>query len=462
MAINLNTPNGFDGKSTEYQRMLESLQGNILKSHARDHVRLLFLQFTGDEDAIKKWISELKVTSSMDQLIASGFRELNPEHDGGLIVNFFLSAEGYEELDFDIRSLCKNGNRIFGKGMKSKRARKLLNDPPLTDWEEKYTEDIDAMILLADDDKHKSRLNREIDEMKESLTDIADIISEETGAGLPDGIEHFGYRDGVSNPRYFKKDIEKEAINRGGIDKWNPAAPLDIILIKDPFTDKQDNNYGSFLVYRKLEQDVDGFNKRVIDLAKNLNLNQNQKTNNVTTEEFAGALAVGRFKDGTPLVLSDSPKGQAPVPNNFEYKDGDQKGLKCPFHAHIRKTNPRGQGALVPERFITRRAIPYGKQNKSNEKGLLFMCFQSDLKKQFNFMQKTWANNPKFPPFRDKPGIDPLIGQGDKGSQEWPKSYNDKKDFDFDFGGFISMKGGEYFFAPSIGFLKNIDKIKST
>ena len=126
MRINLKTSNGIDGNSSKYQGMLENLQANILKSHARKHVRLLFLQFNGDEDEIKGWIKTLKVTSAKDQLIASRFRESNPDHDGGLVVNFFLSAEGYEELGFDTRKLGKNGNRIFCKGMKSKRAMKVL------------------------------------------------------------------------------------------------------------------------------------------------------------------------------------------------------------------------------------------------------------------------------------------------------------------------------------------------
>lgn len=457
MAIDLNTPTGIDGESATYQRMLENLQGNVLKSHSRNHVQLLFLQFTSDETDVKNWIRNLKVTSALDQKQASDFRKEKATHDGGLFLNFFLSAEGYEELGFDIRDLCKEGNRIFGKGMKSRRAKKLLDDPSVDLWERGYAEDIDALVLLADDDD--ARLEMESDNIRQSLEDIGDIILEEKGTGLAGGIEHFGYKDGISIPRFFKKDIQKEAIERGGIDNWNPAAPLDIVLVKDPFTKSDDDNYGSFLVYRKLKQDVDGFNKRVSDLAKNLTLNADQQSNNVSKEDFAGALAVGRFKDGTPLVLSASPSGKIPVPNNFEYKGPDQKGLKCPFHAHIRKTNPRGQGALVPKRFITRRGIPDGKQNSTDEKGLLFMCFQSNLKKQFNFIQKTWANNPKFPPFRHKPGIDPIIGQGNKGNQSWPKSYGSKDDFDFDFAGNVNMQGGEYFFAPSIGFIKNIDKI---
>jgi hypothetical protein len=49
-----------------------------------------------------------------------------------------------------------------------------------------------------------------------------------------------------------------------------------------------------------------------------------------------------------------------------------------------------------------------------------------------------------------------LIGQGHEGGQSWPKQYGSTEEIAFDFAGFIKMMGGEYFFAPSIGFLKNI------
>jgi Dyp-type peroxidase family len=227
------------------------------------------------------------------------------------------------------------------------------------------------------------------------------------------------------------------------------------VLVKDPFTAAGDNNYGSFLVFRKLEQDVDGFNKRVSELASNLDLNGNQ-SGKITKEDYAGALVIGRFKDGTPLVKSDIKLGESPAFNDFKYEQVDRPAHKCPFHAHIRKANPRGQGLLVGQSYITRRGIPYGTRDAPGKKGLLFMCFQSNLKRQFNFIQKAWANAPGFPPFRGKPGIDPLIGQGHQGGQSWPKQFGDEQEIEFNFSGFVTMKGGEYFFAPGIGFLKNI------
>lgn len=259
--------------------------------------------------------------------------------------------------------------------------------------------------------------------MKLSLDGVAIIAKEETGGnimatfetGKKMYIEHFGFADGISQPRYFNEDRRTSATD---------LQPLNIVLVKDPFTNPAGEHYGSFLVYRKLEQDVEGFNKKIAELAGHLNLNANQD-GKITREDFAGALIVGRFKDGTPLVKSDITLGESPAFNDFKYEHTDRMAHKCPFHSHIRKSNPRGQGLLVAEkgRYITRRGVPYGKQDEEGKKGLLFMCFQSNLKRQFTLIQKKWVNAPSFPPFRGKPGLDPLIGQGDEGGQSWPKQY---------------------------------------
>ena len=112
------------------------------------------------------------------------------------------------------------------------------------------------------------------------------------------------------------------------------------------------------------------------------------------------------------------------------------------------ETNPRGQGILVSieGKFITRRGIPYGNPDSDDKKGLLFMCFQSNLRRQFTFIQRAWSNAPAFPPFRGKPGVDPMIGQGHAGGQSWPVQYGSEHTTDFNFAGIIKMKGGEYFF----------------
>ncbi len=476
-AINLDQK-GISINGSEFNAIAPNLQSNILKSHSRDHVRLLFLKYNSRGPEVKTWIKnfisqEKYVISALDQ------KADTEAFKNGIIsktvANFYLSAKGYEQFGLTTDRFTdgnnenedeeaedeeiENENILFGNndfvnGMKSNRVNNKLKDPELNQWDQEYNTDIHAMVLLADDDE--PRLKTETDNVKNSLEGIAMIVKEEIGKDLTETlangkkmhVEHFGYADGISQPRYFKEDPRTSPVD---------LQPLSLVLVKDPFTNKEDENYGSFLVYRKLEQDVDGFKNKVAELSGKLNLTPNQE-GKITIEDYAGALVVGRFKDGTPLVKSDIKLSESPAFNDFKYQHTDRSAHKCPFHAHIRKTNPRGQGLLVPKkgRFITRRGIPYGKQDSDDKKGLLFMCFQSNLKRQFNFIQKSWANTPGFPPLRGRPGIDPLIGQGNKGEQSWPIQYGSKDEIEFNFAGFIKMKGGEYFFAPSISFLKNI------
>ncbi len=457
----------------EFNAIAPNLQSNILKSHSRDHAKLLFLQFTANKTTVANWVrgfisTERFVVSAMDQKTDSAAHKNGQKSK--TVANFYLSASGYEALGFKAKQFTEGnmedetddddevetppfscGNFDFVRGMKSSKVNNKLKDPELNEWEQEYNTDIHAMVLLADDDA--ARLSFETDGIRNSLVGIATILKEETGnnltgifGGKKRNLEHFGYADGISQPSYFLDTELSYPLE---------LQPLNIILVKDPFTDKHAASYGSFLVYRKLEQDVEGFNAKVSELAVNLELNANQQ-GKITKEDFAGALAVGRFKDGTPLVRSDVSLNEAPAFNNFMYEDTDKHGRQCPYHAHIRKSNPRGQGILVGERFITRRGIPYGAKDSAEKKGLLFMCFQSNLKRQFNFLQKAWCNKASFPVLKGHTGIDPLIGQGNDSGQNWPKQYNSTDEIKFDFSGFIKMMGGEYFFAPSIPFLKNI------
>src|SRR5262249_20727275 len=95
--------------------------------------------------------------------------------------------------------------------------------------------------------------------------------------------------------------------------------------------------YGSFFVFRKLEQNVRGFRSALADLTRVLGPGSDV--------ERAGAMAVGRFRDGTPIVPTTAPTPGAEL-NNFTYAADDSSGKVCPFHAHIRKTNPRGDSPL--------------------------------------------------------------------------------------------------------------------
>ena len=489
MAIDFNEatthdPNDKDAaKAQETRDLLAGIQGNILKGHGRDFTVHVFVRFDRANSYLRQSLRKFaheNVTSALQQHVETEqFKKYNIP--GALFGNLFLTANGYRALGLDETQLQTafteppeslfNTQSNFLDGM-SKHGGEF-NDPPANNWDNGYQSgDIDAMFLFADDDQQF--LLRRSRDLINQLDGFCDILVVEQGAALrnkaKDGIEHFGYVDGRSQPIYLEGDLEAGE----KIDKWDPTEPLRIVLTADKLAGA--NSWGSYFVFRKLEQNVLGFKTREIELADALNLTGDDR-------ERAGAMVVGRFEDGTPLVLSQTDGFVPKKENNFNYTDADNDGLKCPFQAHIRKVNPRGDTVKhlgAPERGdsnslfgerdrrITRRGIPYGTRSKppqdaqaladypTKNVGLLFMCFQSSIRNQFAFMQRAWVNNPDF--VMPKTGIDPVIGQsaaGNAAPQNWKPEYGkDGAPTEFEFNGFVRLKGGEYFFAPSIAFLK--------
>jgi Dyp-type peroxidase family len=461
MAVDLDNPKPINPNDEQNQKWMGKLQGNILKGHGRDHTVHIFLKLNGDYASARKnlgSVAQKVVTSALRQhLETKQFQQFGIP--GTMFGNLFLTARGYGALGFKEKletAFPAPVDAFFLDGMGEHTGE--LNDPPTEDWEEGYSAgDIDAMILLA--------------------VERGDALRTDSG----EGIEHFGYVDGRSQPIYFTTDLEDEEgkSKEGATDKWNPVEKLKIVLVPDGLATgengPEEDAFGSYFVFRKLEQDVRRFKIEEERLADALGFKGAER-------ERAGAMAVGRFEDGTPLTLSQT-DGFIPVKeNNFTYKD-DPDGTRCPFHAHIRKSNPRGDtvGHADPPgdesermRRITRRGIPYGVRNRhpdafqaledlpTERVGLLFMCFQSSIENQFAFIQRIWVNNPEFarPIFKpDAPetGLDPVIGQGEGSEQHWPITWGGLETKDFSFSGFVKLMGGEYFFAPSIPFLRNLD-----
>jgi Dyp-type peroxidase family len=456
-------------------RPLDNLQGNILHGHGRDRSVHIFLHFKdGEKNQVKRWIKRLtdtqRITCAQQQLddAAQYRRDKTP---GGLFMNFFLSAQGYEYLYPKHRGKLPFNDDAFLCGMKA--AQQRLNDSPPEDWEEGYRQDIHALVLLADD--CEGRLQQQADELCADVTPHATVCMLEHGRVMWNRhyypqeypVEHFGYVDSRSQPLFFQSDLERENLERDGTNVWSPAAGPDLALAPDPYGEEVDHtgrvvyrHSGSYLVFRKLEQHVRAFKEYERQFAQALSLTGGD-------EKRAGALIMGRFEDGTPIVLTCTPGGSALVPNNFTYET-DPDGRKCPLQAHIRKVNPRQDG--VPR--IVRRGITYGNREKEPQDhprleelpvdgvGLLFMCYQRNIAQQFEVLQRLYANDPGFPE-EQKPGIDPIIGQpggNGVGQLKWPARWNDPREQHqrFDFHSFVRLKGGEYFFAPSIYSLRNI------
>jgi Dyp-type peroxidase family len=495
--ILLDTPVRWTQAATDAdtRAFLDDLQANILKGHGRHHSAHLFMNFQGlDPDQTAGIVRALgqACTSAYEQLRAN--KRLPPFLDGGPVRCLFLSASGYQALGPNVEI---PPGEAFRAGMADRGTD--LGDPDRCEWDPQgwAATQPDAMFLVANADQ--AAVDADIDAIKAwlAMTGV-NVLAVERGLqqtrnfrpDVAEGVEHFGYVDGRSQPLFLQEDIDEEALSTGGWDfRFKPAQ----FLVTDP-NGQGTMSAGSYFVFRKLEQNVRGFNAAEDALGRTLfDIDPEADESDLTDEQKvqldrAGAMVVGRFEDGTPLVLSDHEAGLAP-PNNFDYV-GDPDAAKCPFHAHIRKVNPRGDieritGAtdLEPGRrpIMARRGITYGAlrphsadlsefadagNEPEKDVGLLFMAYMASIENQFEFTQKSWANNKAFvanivpSQMRPSTGIDPIIGQtADAASQQhtWLDGHTaGAQPQTIGFDSFVTMKGGEYFFAPSLTFLRGV------
>ncbi len=466
MTIDLTAPLEWKQATGDAAAMLEELQPNILKAHSRDHFSALFLRFSEAASAKTFFASLVPLMKSAKTHLTEVERFKTEGVKGSPYVGAGLTAAGYQFLEIQAPQ-----DESFLLGMRTQETREKLSDPPRSTFDSGYHDEIHAVVIVGDaaDAPMTARRN----EVLALIPPTISVVAEEIGLGRVnaqgEGIEHFGYVDGRSQPLFLVEDVRAEEAETDGITVWNPVAPLNQVLVADHAAPDPAVHFGSYFVFRKLEQNVRRFKQAEADLADTLGLSGEDR-------ERAGAMIVGRFEDGTPLTAQREDGEESPVPNNFDY-DSDAAGAKCPFQAHIRKTNPRGSGGAEDppaERLhlMARRGVPYGERaddpnadlppsaRPSGGVGLLFMAFNSALGNQFEFTQAVWANNPAFPIPSDgvkPPGLDPVIGQGPRPESVYTKEWaGAEKETADPIPQAVTLKGGEYFFMPSLAFLRQL------
>jgi deferrochelatase/peroxidase EfeB len=450
----LTEPLALRGRSPGQIPLLAALQPNILRPHVRDRLRLLLIR-VDDRDAARAALAGIARDSGLMKSAAQHFDEVT-EHratnaGGTAFVGIGLSRSGYDELG--VPDDQRPADPAFGAGMRARGD--LLLDPDPRTWE--YPHRIDGMILVG---SHTEQLTQERVERVCAALDGVTVFAEETGATLrePDGtaIEHFGYLDGRSQPLFVREDAEREREQTDGTSVWDPLVPLRRVLVPDPGAASGDC-FGSYLVYRKLEQNVRAFDAVERLVAQLLALSGDD-------EERAGAMLVGRFEDGTPVAIGSAGHSPIPVPNNFTYAD-DPGGTKCPHFAHIRVMNDRGRGP-GERTVIARRGQTYGSRPDLGTSGaappttgvgLLFMAVVADIETQFEGLQRR-ANGSA------ADAGDPVISQGPGGGAalHFPLTWGEDATRPCADGlaRAVTMKGGEYLFLPSITFLQGLHSAK--
>ena len=318
--------------------------------------------------------------------------------------------------------------------------------------------------------------------------------------------EHFGYRDGLSQPvmrgtaRSAKDVAARDVLDPGEFilgykngqgflpptptvapdDDGRGTLPIAMpdegeggILSRYPdFGDsrlasarRDFGRNGSFLAVRELAQDVEGFEHAVAAAADQLSAAASPDLYRIIGQkpdaEWVKAKLMGRWPDGRPLIgCPVAGAGGSAQDNDFAYGVDDPQGMACPFGAHIRRVNPRDSKApgdaaeqvIANRHRLLRRGRTYTRAD--GEKGLFFAALCTDLERQFEFVQQFWANAPAFHGLTNEP--DPIIGadppasdgSGARGrvftipTQAGPLQLSDMQSH-------VQVKGGGYFFLPS-------------
>ena len=515
---------------------IHDIQGNILAGFNKDHQLLMAFRLR-DLVAARAWLKKVVVhINSMSEVgnFNALFRERRARLAGkdptGLVATWANIAFSYPGLVALTSQEEANAvpDTSFQAGMPARAA--FLGDRApdgkgdvTREWRIGGTGNVpDVLLIVASDDETQlSRLAKQL------LPDAADagapqLVWQEMGGTRPDlpGHEHFGFRDGVSqpavrglistHPQRFLSPRMLEPGRSGDVEFAAPGNPLiwpGQFVFGYPATSKDNGGplppaedtpmwikNGSLLVFRRLRQNVEGFHsflqKEAVRLSKSAEFSGMKRAR-------LGAMLVGRWASGAPV--SRAPDADVPalgdnttlandflfntdtpaplylphreIPDPFTRATADPLGVVCPRAAHIRKVNPRDAVTDVGDQFDTlrrrvlRRGIPYGAPfpipadgpvpaDDHVDRGLHFLCYQTSIIDQFEFLQTDWANSLRKP---QPLGADMVIGQtpdarnsielitkeGDSATVAAPRQ-------------FVAATGGGYFFAPSLSALNDL------
>jgi Dyp-type peroxidase family len=310
--------------------------------------------------------------------------------------------------------------------------------------------------------------------------------------------EHFGFMDAIGDPifsgQYPGGEEKDRAIGQGAVDgmgNWRPLATGEFLLgwpdeaqeIAGAAMPLEFSRNGSFFSYRKLHQHVEAFRAWVDETATHLAASWGIPNPEDARETLMAKMA-GRWRDGVPLIAAPDiaswhafnarftdPNERARALVEFRYQD-DPQGIRCPVTAHMRRANTRDMldprataapkermgSALNNRRRILRRGLPYGAADSSDgEHGIVMLAHCASLSRQFEFVQQQWMNY----------GLDfnagndscPLVGNHGPGARFVIAADPAGGHAPFVAAGlpqFVSTRGGDYFFAPSMTALRMI------
>lgn len=478
------------------------IQGIITSGYGHlPYAAYLFVSMTNAAGA-RRWLSAIagSITSSQHRIVGHRLPEDRPP----VAVNIGLTAEGLRAIDLPAEVITTFPVE-FQDGITSEERSRILGDTgasaPQT-WEVggPLTDPVHAMLMLfAADEAALDDLCRVHRGLLEASGGAVELPGSAQGGYRPDTFtEPFGFHDGIAQPSIVglaghgvpTGEFILGYENHYGLIPPAPVVPAQmnrartLPQLDSPYhAGKQLGDLGrngSYLVYRKLQQDVAGFWQFMArESARHGSADPARMV-------WLASKCVGRWPSGAPLTLApDADDPRLADGDDFFYAD-DPDGLRCPFGSHIRRTNPRAalkpypraQSLSMTEAHrLLRRGRTYGPplfeprllqqshnpellktlaslEDDGRTRGVHFFCVNASLKSQFEFVQQAWCNNPRFGGLNDN--LDPLTSS--PCAADSPSRMTIPRD-----GGalrtnplplFVTVKAGAYMFLPGLTALR--------
>jgi Dyp-type peroxidase family len=474
---------------------LGDIQGIVARGYGELEGGCYMLLGVRDAPAARGWLGGLA------NLVTGGDRK--PEVRA---LNIAFTHGGLKALGLDDETLGTFPHE-FQDGMTSPYRRRILGDtgesaPERWDWGGPNNAPVHILLMLfAKDEPARADFCRDVssgfdaggvEQIGKTLECV--VLRDEANNCSK---EHFGFCDAVTQPfieGLGKKGPPSNTIKAG---EFILGYPNEYGLLTERTTVKAERDprgilprdaggsgdhdlgcNGTYLVFRQIEQHVNRFWQFMEEKTRGAD-----GTSYPDARIRLASKMVGRWPSGAPLLLS--PGGEDTAlghENDFAYHAADPHGFKCPVGSHVRRSNPRDtldphpgteKSIAVNKRHqLLRRGRAYGppvaasmnpedilRAEVSGERGLHFICLNANISRQFEFVQQTWVNNPKFDGLYND--TDPLIGIRDyadggvftEQSQPVRRRVRGLPEF-------VTVRGGAYFFLPGLTALRYLASVQ--
>jgi Dyp-type peroxidase family len=455
----------------------KDIQGIVASGYDHlDHARFVFLKIF-DRKAAKHWLSNI-----VEQITTA---EHPGDHKSDSCLNLAVSWQGLHELG--VSELIRDFPHEFVKGMNRDDADLILGDQGESSHEHwDYGADaarpLHLLLLLYGKTASDLQLLQYQIYRPSAFVDGLRIVAVQDAFRKPhDYFEPFGFRDGISQPPVQglvgRRPQSEHPINTGefvlgykneldqftripSVNNWDDPRGYLGDHPEYPGRCRAFGLNGTYLVFRKLLQKVDEFRMYIDKMSRDPDPHRAR-----VKRELLAAQMVGRWKSGAPLVLSPESPGAEPR-NDFLFMTLDPDGLRCPIGSHIRRANPRDSLDMPPSRSIMvsrrhrliRRGRKFSKLAKDSptdnpkfDQGIYFIALNADLRRQFEFVQQLWINNPTFNDLDIEK--DPIVGDNASGGEFTVQERPFNKHYD-GLPRFVTVRGGGYFFVPGISAIR--------